>query len=232
MISRHPIPDAKATLPTLESGDRLTQEEFHRAYQLLPDIKRAELVQGVVYVSSPVRNDYHGVQQSSIVGWLVAYFAETPGVSVGDNTTTLLDGVNEHQPDALLRFKSKYLGQTSINDNGFLVGPPELVADVTASSVSYELGPKLDAYRSNGVQEYLVWRVFDHEIDWFRLRDGEYVAVEADERGVTRSEVFPGLWLDRAAMLAGDMRQVLAVLREGLATDAHRAFVEQLSENA
>lgn len=232
MITRYPILDAKTNSPSLESGDRLTREEFHRRYERSPDIKRAELVEGVVYLSSPVRSTYHGFQHGQIVTWLGNYSVETPGVVMIDNSTVFLDEENEHQPDVYLRFISKALGKSAFDDDGYLVGPPEFVAEVAASSASYDLGPKFEAYRRNGVQEYLVWRVYDEAIDWFRLRDGKYVALTPNTQGVVQSEVFPGLWLDRAGMLGGDMRQVFAVLREGLATDEHRAFVERLSENA
>jgi hypothetical protein len=100
---------------------------------------------------------------------------------------------------------------------------------VAASSASYDLGSKMNAYRRNGVEEYLVWRVLDESIDWFRLHEGRFVARPVDENGWHRSEVFPGLWLDKAAMLAGEMRRVLDVLKQGLESAEHEQFVERLN---
>ena len=34
-------------IPPLESGDHLTRHEFERRYQARPDIKKAELIEGV-----------------------------------------------------------------------------------------------------------------------------------------------------------------------------------------
>ncbi len=90
-------------LPLLENGDRLTRPEFERRYHAMPYLKKAELVEGVVYRPSPVRARKHGQPHSTLVGWLMVYSALTPGVMVCDNTTVRLDADNEPQPDALLR---------------------------------------------------------------------------------------------------------------------------------
>jgi Uma2 family endonuclease len=107
-------------------------------------------------------------------------------------------------------------------------GPPELVAEVAASSASYDLHDKLRAYQRNGVCEYLVWRTWDSAIDWFVLREGRFERLPVSEAGQLRSEVFPGLWLDPAAMIRGDFAQVTAVLQQGLASPEHAAFVARL----
>lgn len=78
------------------------------------------------------------------------------------------------------------------------------------------------------MQAYLVWQVFDQKIDWYRLTSEDYVALEAPD-GILKSRVFPGLWLNVAAMLVGDMPKVLTVLQQGLASDAHQCFAAQLS---
>ena len=178
--------------PVLESGDRLTREEFHRRYCARPNIW-TELVEGVVYVASPTRASLHGEPHASVIGWLTIYRAKRPGVHLYDNATVRLDARNEVQPDACLcRYEP---------------GGPRVSTDA-----SYDLHDKKEAYRRNGVREYVVWRVVDGAIDWFRLRAREYVRVEPDERGLIESEVFPGLRLDVARMLDGDVAGVLAAL--------------------
>ena len=216
-------------LPPLENGDRLTRPEFERRYQTMPHIKKAELIEGVVYMASPLRFEPHAEPHSSIVGWLWVYRSATPGVRLGDNATVRLDMDNEPQPDALLRLDESLGGHSRISDDGYVEGAPELIAEVAASSAAYDLRDKLRVYRRNGVQEYLVWQVYDQRLDWFRLRAGEDVPLQPDNAGVVHSEVFPGLWLAIPALLEGNLAQVLAVLQQGLTTSEHAAFVEQLS---
>jgi Uma2 family endonuclease len=196
--------------PPLESGDRLTREEFHRRYRERPDIQKAELVEGVVYVASPLRSDFHGEPHADVMGWLVAYRAKSPGVRVSDNATVQLDADNEVQPDACLWREEP--GGPRLTEDGYIAGAPQFVVEVAASSASYDLHDKLRAYRRNGVREYVVWRVLDGTIDWFRLRAGEYVRVEPDARGVIESATFPGLRLHVRNMLARDVAGVLAEL--------------------
>jgi hypothetical protein len=85
----------------------------------------------------------------------------------------------------------------------------------------------LKVYRRNQVQEYLVWRVYDRQFDWFSLQAGEYIQIEPND-DILRSQVFPGLWLDKAALLSGDLAKVLAVLQMGLSTPEHQAFVQKM----
>jgi len=202
----------RAKVPiSLESGDHLTREEFHRRYSMRPDIKKAELVEGVVFVPSPVRHDLHGMPHFLVITWLGSYVASTPGVEPGgDNSTVFLEGGNEVQPDAFLwRPEDQLAFQT---EDGYIVGPPHLIVEIAASSVSYDLHEKKEAYRRNGVPEYVVWRVLDKAIDWFRLRDGQYVLIEPDADALIESEQFPGLRLHVPSMLAGDLGPVLARL--------------------
>jgi Uma2 family endonuclease len=216
------------TIPPLENGDRLTRAEFERRYQAMPHLKKAELIEGVVYVASALRIKSHGEPHAYVMAWLGLYKAATPGVGLADNATVLLDSDNEPQPDALLRIETG--GQSSINEDDYVEDAPELIVEVAASSASYDLHEKLRAYRRNGVQEYLVWRVYNRDFDWFRLNEGEYIKVEPNSDGVICSEVFPGLWLDKDALLVGDLAKVLAVLQLGLATPEHQVFVENLSK--
>jgi Uma2 family endonuclease len=196
----------------LESGDRLARAEFHRRYLLRPDIKKAELVQGVVYVASPLRFTVHGEPQSLMNMWLRVYAAKTPGVRVGEDATVFLDDDSEVQPDVLLVWDPPRGGGARVTDDGYIEGPPHLVVEIAASSVSYDLHDKLDAYRRAGIPEYIVWRVLDGQIDWFQLSGGVYRRREPDAGGVIESQVFPGLRLAVERMLAGDAAAVLAAI--------------------
>ncbi|MBI4771725.1 MAG: Uma2 family endonuclease [Chloroflexi bacterium] len=209
-------------------GDRLSRAEFERRYQAHPEIKKAELVEGVVYMPSPVRVRHHGRPHSDIIGWLSVYRAATPGVMVCDNVTVRLDLENEVQPDALLRLEPAQGGRSRITEDDYLEGPPELVAEVAASTVAYDLHAKLRVYQRSGVQEYLAVQMYEQRVSWFVLREGVYESLEPEAAGVLRSEAFPGLWLEPAALLSGDLAAVWAVLQEGLATAAHEAFVSSL----
>ena len=92
-------------IPRLENGDRLTDQEFLRRFRAMPEVKKAELIEGRVYVASPVSAIAHGEPHASVVTWLGYYSAFTPGVAVGDNSTTQLDRDNLPQPDAYLRLE-------------------------------------------------------------------------------------------------------------------------------
>jgi Uma2 family endonuclease len=196
---------------SLEAGDNLTREEFHRRYCQRPDIKKAELIDGVVYVPSPVRLRYHGRQTGFVMAWLGMYVSQHPEVILGDNATVYMLGQVEVQPDAFLWRQES--GGAYENEDGYLEGAPQLVVEVAASSASYDLHQKKEAYRRNGVAEYVVWRVMDAAIDWLRLVDGEYVAVQPDSGRMIESDQFPGLRLHVPRMLAGDLAAVLAAVR-------------------
>lgn len=214
------------TIPPLESGDKLTRVEFERRYQATPNVKKAELIEGIVYMASPLRVQ-HGEPHAYIIGWLVNYVAKTQGVRLGDNVTVILDADNEVQPDVFLRIETG--GQSIVNEDDYIEGVPELIVEIAASTASYDLRDKKNVYRRNGVKEYLVWRVYDREFDWFRWQEGEYIKVEPEADGIIRSAVFPGLWLDKSALLAGDLAKVLAVVGQGLSSSEHESFVEGLA---
>lgn len=215
-------------LAPLESGDRLTRPEFERRYIASPHIRKAELIEGVVYVASPVRATRHGRPHGIIMAWLGVYWTATPGVDLQDNATVRLDADNEPQPDALLRIEPEFGGNSSISEDDYIEGAPELIVEVAASSASYDLNDKLNAYRRNGVQEYIVWQMYENKVDWFVLQEGRYVAKVADECGIIRSEIFPGLWLSVDALRIGNRAEILAVLQEGLGSSEHQDFVERL----
>jgi Uma2 family endonuclease len=210
-------------LPPLESGDRLSRTEFERRYAAMPALKKAELIEGVVYVASPLRAKAHGKPHGDIIGWLWTYKTATPGVELYDNPTVRLDADNEPQPDAVLRLEQG--GQSWISDDDYIEGAPELIVEIAASSASYDLHDKLRVYRRNGVQEYIVWRTYSQQVDWFYLEAGEYRSLVANADGVFRSLRFPGLWLASQHLLSGDLKSVLHVLQQGLASSEHQGFV-------
>jgi Uma2 family endonuclease len=203
--------------PLLENGDRLTRYEFERRYNAMPYQKtgsnKAELIEGIVYMASPLRVRSHAQPHSQIMTWLGFYQSNAPNLIVGVEPTVRLDLDNEFQPDAVMLMPG---GGARITADDYIEGAPELVVEIAASTVSIDLHDKKAAYRRNGVQEYIIWRTLDREIDWFSLQDGEYVRLELDENSIIKSLVFPGLWLAVEAILSGSMADVLAVLQSGL----------------
>jgi Uma2 family endonuclease len=216
-------------MPVLENGDHLTRTEFERRYEAMPNLKKAELVEGVVYLGSPVRASAHAMPHAAVVTWLGYYGAHVPGVDMGDNATVRLDQENEPQPDVLLRLETELGGSSRVDENDYVDGPPELVVEVAASSVSIDRHAKLRAYRRNGVQEYVLWRVLDRALEWFSLQEGEYVPLQPDERGVVHSRVFPGLRLHVQALLDGDLAAVLAEQQTGFTSTEYKQFLEALA---
>lgn len=178
---------------------------------------------------SPVRITKHGKQHGWIMAWLGTYEAETPSTESADNSTIRLDLENEPQPDGLLRIVEERGGQSRIDEDGYVVAAPELVVEVASSSASYDVHEKKRVYRRNGVREYLVWLVDDKRIEWWELVEGEFLSLPADERGVVRSRIFPGLWLDTSALLDGDLAQVLKTVRSGTKSGEHAEFVGRLA---
>lgn len=212
------------TIPALQPGDRLNRAEFERRYQAMPDCKKAELIEGVVYVPSPAKLR-HGQHHGRLITWIGNYVDATPGTDYADNVTNRLDMDNEPQPDVALFIEAERGGQSRVSEDGYLTGPVEFVAEVSLSSVPLDRGPKLRTYERHGVREYLIWRVEDNLIEWYVLGDSgfELQALPAD--GIYRSQVFPGLWLDVAAMLKRDGRAVMRTLNQGLATVEHQSFL-------
>ena len=196
----------------------------------MPDLKKAELIEGVVHVSSPVRQRFHGRQHSHLNFWLCAFEGSTPGVEVGDNSTVRLDMANMPQPDCLLFVQPEHGGKVRIDEDGYIEGAPDLVAEVAASSVNLDLGSKLTAYRRNGVREYVVWKVLQRQIEWYVNRENGFELLVPAADGVLRSEVFPGLWLDPAALVRGDVNALFALVQEGLNSPEHVDFVAKLEQ--
>jgi Uma2 family endonuclease len=220
------------SIPPLETGDHLTRDEFERRYEAMPNLKKAELIEGVVYMPSPVRFEQHGNPQAGFITWLGVYWAWTPGVRAGDNSTLRLDLDTEPQPDALLIIEPTHGGQATIDEDGYIVGGPEMVGEISASSASLDLNAKLRVYRRNNIREYVVWRVLDRAVDWFILHGSQYDPLPLAADGLYHSETFPGLWLDPAALTRLDLLTVLQQLQQGIASPEHAAFVARLRQNA
>lgn len=213
----------------LENGDRLTRAEFERRYQAMPNLKKAELIEGVVYMPSPVRYKTHAKPHSDIQGWLFNYPVATPNVELCDNSTLRLDQDNELQPDLILRINEAHGGKSYVTPDDYLEGSPELIVEIASSNASYDLHEKLNVYRRNCVQEYTFWRVYDGQIDWFSLQDEQYLPLQPNDAGVIESKIFTGLRLNVAAMIAGDLAKALADLQDGINSEAHAAFRNQLN---
>jgi len=226
-----PSSDRPRALRPLQNGDHLTGAEFLRRYEAMPHLKKAELIEGIVYMGSPVRYHSHGMPDGLVQTWLGTYSVHTPGIEFVSNTTAQLDIDNVPQPDALLRISEECGGQSSVDAQDYLAGAPELVVEVAASSASIDTREKQRAYRRNGVREYLIWLVEEREIRCQRLFEGEYQIIPLDKSGVFKSDVFPGLWLDTKAALALDAAAVLRTLNTGLRSRVHRDFVARLAAN-
>jgi hypothetical protein len=211
----------------LVEGIRLDQPTFHALYEATPPGFRAELIDGVVHMPSPVGRS-HGRSHRSVIVWLSYYEENTPGLESLDNATTILGWRSELQPDALLRILPEYGGH-SRNDGNYVGGAPELVFEVARSTRYLDLGPKRNEYDRAGVLEYVVLAARPDDVLWFG-RDGDsLVKKPIGEDGLYRSAIFPGLWLDPAALIRGDTKRLRAVLDLGLATPEHAAFVAKLA---
>ncbi len=220
---------APVIVPALEPGDHLTCAEFELRDGGMRGAKKAELIERCVVFPSPTGFQMRSPQMASLVSWLTHYQELTQGVQGECNRSVRLDLDNVLQPPGLLFLAPRHGARVRIGDGEVFAGVPELVAEVAASAVSIELHTKMRVYRRNGVNEYLVWRVLDAAVDWFALRHGDYVRLEAGVDGWHRSEVFPGLWLDAAALVRGDLAAVLQVLQQGLASPEHAEFVKRLN---
>ncbi len=213
-------------IPPLREGDRLTLEEFERRWEAMPEVKNAELIEGVVYMAALSRD--HGTPHFNLIAWLGMYQMLTPGTEGGDNCSIRFDDRNMPQPDALLRILESHGGRCRVTPDRYLEGGPELLAEISRTTADDDLGAKREVYRRHKVPEYIVWRVADRELDWFILRGDYYFRIDPEADGIMRSEVFPGLWLDPAALIRGDSARVLTVAQLGHGSSEHAAFIAEL----
>ena len=211
----------------LESGARMDQRTFHELYKQTPDGFKAELIEGTVYVASPV-SGWHGAPHATLVGWMVIYMDATPGVRVYNDATNILNADSEPQPDAALLLDEDVGGRTRLDDKGFIHGSPELVAEVAHSSASIDLGKKMEVYEREGCSEYLVVLVREKRLRWFIRRDYGFEEQQPDAYGLLKSEFYPGLWLSTESFFDSEIRPLMKVLRKGLASPEHAAFVAEL----
>lgn len=218
-------------LPPLENGDYLTRQEFERRYHAMPRLKKAELIEGIVFMPSPLHFEQHAKPHALVIGWLATYLAATPGIGgLADNATLRLDIDNEVQPDALLRLPERAGGRSRVSRDDYLEGAPELVIEIASTSASHDLHDKRKVYRRNGVQEYLVWLTREKRMLWFCLENDDYRLLEPHADGLLHSQVFPGLVLNVQALLDGDLARVLAEQQRGFQQEEHRRFVEFLRQ--
>jgi Uma2 family endonuclease len=216
-------------LPPLEAGQRLDQRTFHERYEAMSPETRAELAGGIVYMPSPMRAD-HGKESRFVSGWLDVYEQFTPGVDGGDGASVKLDEHGEPQPDHSLLIPVELGGQCGVDGEGYWTGPPELVVEIARSSHKYDLGQKKADYVRAGVQEYVVVQLQPNRVHWFVRRGKRFTELRPGSDGIYRSKVFPGLWLDPEAIFNQDRARRDAVLKLGLATPEHAAFVQKLAK--
>lgn len=228
VLTPQSVPTKPAITP-LQPGDRLTREEFERRLDAMAESVKAELIEGRVYMRPPAFEENHGTQHMAVSFVIGNYWVATPGVVASDNSSLRLDLGNLPQPDTYLRILPGYGGRTRRSPEGYIEGAPELVAEVAASSASYDLHEKLEAYRRNGVDEYLVWQTYENQLAWFVLHGGRYQELSARSDGVLCSEAFPGLWLDAAALLRSDLPSVKDVVDQGIRSPEHAAFAAKLA---
>jgi Uma2 family endonuclease len=210
--------------PPLVNGDRMTQAEFHRRYEMYDEDQKWELVGGIVYMASPLGRDHSGYD-GKIGLALEIYESETPGVEVLHNATTILGEASEPQPDLAMRVLPEFGGQSRTTEDNYVEGSPELMVEVAHSTRSLALHGKRDDYQRAGAIEYIVVCVEEQQIRWFHFPSGRFI--QPDRQGISKSRAFPGLWLDIDSVLRRAGRRVREVVELGLASRAHAAFVRR-----
>jgi Uma2 family endonuclease len=214
--------------PPLREGERMTSDEFLRRWEAMPDLKHAELIDGIVHMPSPV-SIQHADLHPPLTAWLAHYTAGTPGCRTGSEGTWLMGEKNVPQPDITLRILPEFGGQSRV-EGDYTAGAPELVVEVAASSRTRDVGAKLKLYERMGVREYLIADTRHREFLWKDWTGGAYQPLEPGADGIFRSRFFPGLWLDPDALWRLDLPRLFAVVQQGLATPEHTAFAARLAD--
>ena len=214
--------------PPLRAGDRLTRDEFLRRWEAMPDLKWAELIDGIVYMASPV-STAHGDFQFALGGWLWCYVAVTPGCAAGSDSTWLMGENSVPQPDLAMRIRPEHGGQ-SRGEHGYSAGAPELIVEVSHTTGARDTGSKLRLYERSGVREYIIVRPDRRQVTWRELGEGQYREIAPDPDGLLRSRVFPGLWLDPDALWKGDFQALSAAVQRGVATPELAEFARKLAK--
>jgi hypothetical protein len=213
-------------VPLLVNGDRMKQPEFHRRYEAYDEDEKWELIRGIVYKAPSMLSLRHSDYDGRIGYVLETYCLATPGTQTLHNATTILGEESEPQPDLGLRILPEYGGQSQTTPDDYLQGAPELLVEVAHSRRAIAMHDKRDDYQQTGVLEYLVVCMEEQEVHWFHFPSGDLI--RPNRQGDSRSRVFPGLWLDVAALLRLDSARLMQVLQQGLASRAHAAFVKRL----
>jgi len=214
------------TAGLLVNGERMKQPEFHRRYLHYDEDDKWELIGGVVYhMASPLKLTHSNYDDE--IGYLLGtYRRATPGVQVMHNATTILDEDSEPQPDLGMRILPEYGGQSQTSHDDYLQGAPELAVELAHSRRNIAMHAKRDDYERAGILEYLVVCAEESELHWFHFPTGEMI--RSNRQGISRSRVFPGLWIDPSALLRCDSPRLTEVLQQGLASREHAAFVKRL----
>ena len=213
-------------LPPLREGERLSREEFLRRWEAMPDLKFAELIDGIVHMPSPL-SDIHGDFHIRVSLWLGHYVMATPGCALRSSGTWLMSKQDVPQPDLALRILAEHGGQSRL-EGDYPAGAPELIVEVSHTTSLRDSGVKLRLYERSGVREYLIVRPKKRQVIWRELIEGEYREMVAGKDGILRSRVFPGLWLGPAALWNGDFAGLAAVVQLGTATAGHAEFLRKL----
>ena len=202
--------------PLLPPGARLSRSEFHSRYERTAPGFHAELIGGVIYPRDPGHGTIrHGRTAFLVSGWAVQYERRTPGTQGCVRPTVLLGPEAEPEPDFIMRKRTPELDAA---EGEWVTGGPELVAEIADHTLARDLGPKLRDYQANGVIEYLVVDVRDRAVRWFvRDEDDLYVDLAPDADGLLKGRVFPGLWLDPAALFAENLADLEAAVVKGVA---------------
>jgi hypothetical protein len=215
--------------PPLADGQLVSLEEFEQRFDATPDLKHAELLDGVAYLRHDGRA-FAGSCRAALIGWLGVYSASTRFLLPGAHGHVALDDRNELQPDAILAVRPEAGGTVVLDATGVVRSAPDFAADVFTTTNATLLPKRIAAHERGGTLEYLVWYAEHKCVDWLVRERGEFVAMNPDPAdGLLKSVAFPGLWLDATALLNGDLDTVLAALQRGLASAEHKAFVSQLA---
>jgi hypothetical protein len=212
----------------LRAGQRLAVQEFLRRWEAMPEVKFAELIDGVVYMPSPLSSD-HGRTELWVATWLGIYILNTPGCAAGSQSTWLMRQ-SAPQPDNYLWIRAEYGGQSTIQGK-YHAGAPELAAEICVTSAAYDLGVKKALYEAAGVREYVAVLIEEKAVRWHRLVKGRYQLGRPDSRGIFRSKAFHGLWLDGSALWENTIARHVRALERGLKSAAHATFVKKLAES-
>jgi Uma2 family endonuclease len=176
-------------------------------------------------MASPLRKP-HSDYDDELGFALGLYRRATPGVEVLHNASVLLGEESEPQPDLALRILPEFGGQSRDTPEQYVEGPPELLTEISHSTLAIDMHQKKLDYQRAGVLEYVVVCIEERELYWFNFKTRRLL--RPDAQGIYRSLVFPGLWMDGPALLARKSARIARIVRQGLKSPEHAAFVKRL----